>query len=328
MQPNEMRPTVWWSIPCLDSRRIDPLPLPNRHFVLDWAKLNSEQVADVMSILRVEDAKHQPSGLESTIISIRRSRPTPDNRMLAYREFFVEVLIDEMEETTARVTSMVSVCLNREYFEDENGQEITHYELMQRITGNQEPIIAGDAECILRLGASLPKNEFAWTEERANTIAQFLDVVQRICSSEWYRHPQVLTFEVQNGGDSSKFPDQSESELLEAVFPNDSKTLEVLAYFRQLHAKDRLLERACEVFIETCSDQRKNVWLEDLVVSFKQMIDTQPVPFNVPFSRRKIIQIFMYGAGLLHSKSVGGDEQLLANLIQSQGKHRVVTIFN
>jgi len=322
-------PTVFWSVSCFDKRRAQPFPVYNRHFELDWSLLNKQQVCEVLAIVSPKTGKgHSPSGLDSTVIAIQRSRNQPDNRMLAYRKYFTERFEDAAEDNRLACTSFVCVNLNREYFEDENGDEISHYAMIQHVSGQSKPVILGDPDSVLRLSQSTPANVSEWSEQSANTLAQFLDVVRRICCSDWYRRPQAFTFEIQNGGDSSKFPDPADSKLLEAVFPNASETLAVLAYFRQLHAADKLLIRACDVFVRTCGDERKKFWVSERMESFTEMIDSPPIPFNTTETRREIIRMFMYGAGLLHANSSHGDDKKLIELIRSQGKHRAVAVFN
>ena len=183
-------PTVFWSVSCFDKRRAQPFPVYNRHFELDWSLLNDQQVCDVLAIVCPKTGKaHSPSGLDSTVISIQRSRNQPDNRMLAYRKYFTERFEDAAEDNRLACTSFVCVNLNREYFEDENGEEISHYAMIQHVSGQSEPVIIGDPDSVLRLSQSTPVNVSEWSEQSANTLAQFLDVIRRICSSDWYRRP-------------------------------------------------------------------------------------------------------------------------------------------
>lgn len=321
-------PIVLWSIPCFDKRREQPFPVYNRLFVLDWSALTVEQVADVISIIQPKRKSHSPSSLDSTVISISRSHERADDRMLAYRKHFVERTENPSDDNKSLSQAFVFVNLNREYFEDETGEEISHYAMIQHVSGQEEPIILDDPDSILRLAPSSPINVSQWSEESANTIAQFLDVVERIFGSKWYRRPPVFTFEIQSGGDAAKFPTASDSELLEAVFPDHSETIAVLAYFRQLHAADRLFTRTCEAFIRTCGDERIRFWMTEHLESFRGMVDSAPIPFTEMGTRREIIKMFMYGAGLLHATSNDGADVKLAEMIRKHGKHRVVMVFN
>ena len=316
-------PTIYWTISCFDKRRREPLPVYNRHFVLEWRRLDKRQIADVVSI--VNGTGHEdpaPSSLHASVISIRRYVSRPDNRMLQYRQYFVEA-----QGLDWARGDHVPVDLGRDYFEDENGAEITEYEMYQYVTGKKQPVIVGNPESIITLGTSPPRNCERWTESSSNTIAQFLDVVRGICESNWYLQSQSLTFEIPSR-DSRTLPDPGNSRMLEAVFPTDGETLSVLAYFRQLHAGDKLLSHACKSYINACSDPRKVLWIDERMRSFARLVDSPPTMFSVSHTRREIIRMFMYGAGLLHATSKHGDDKKLHELIGSQGKERAVTVFN
>jgi hypothetical protein len=248
--------------------------------------------------------------------------------MLAFRKYFLEKAENPVEDNQSLHQSFVFVNLNREYFEDEAGREVSLYAMIQHVSGQEEPVILGDPESVLRLAPSTPINVSQWSEESANTIAQFLDVVERICGSKWYRRPPVFTFEFQSDGDSTEFPAASDSQLLEAVFPDHTETIAVLAYFRQLHAADRLFTRTCETFLRTCGDHRKSLWMTERLESFRCMVDSSPIPFTEMGTRREIIRMFMYGAGLLHANSNDGADVKLAEMIGKHGQHRVVMVFN
>lgn len=322
-------PTVFWSIPCFDRRRTNPLPVHNRVYVLSWDLVPEILIHEVLEILKPIDRRTPlPSSFESSVISVCRTPIRPDNRMLAFRKYFVELPENATENCNPQNHSFITVNLHREYFEDETGKEISCYQMLQHVSGQKEPVISGDADSVLRLPYEKPVNVEQWTEDSANTVAHFIDVIERICESNWFRRPPIFTFEVQGGGSSSKFPSASDSKLLRAMFPNDKETVGVLAYFRQLHAKDKLFSNACEIFIRTCGDKRKTHWMTEQLESFKKMIDSPPMPFQEFGTRRAIIRMFMYGAGLLHANSDHGDDKTLTHLIQTHGQQRTVMVFN
>ena len=120
-----------------------------------------------------------------------------------------------------------------------------------------------------------------------------------------------------------------DSKLLEAEFPDDEDTMSVLAYFRQLHAADRLVEKACDAYIAHVGDGRKQWWVNERKQSFISLIDKPSVPYDTGGqTRRQIISMFMYGAGLLHSSSKYGADSDLDAFIIRHGKHEAVMIFN
>jgi hypothetical protein len=180
--------------------------------------------------------------------------------------------------------------------------------------------IIGDPKSVLRLGPVSPREVSSWTVDNANAIGQFLDVVRRIHVSAWFHQPHSLT--------SVSTKDQV-SELLEAIFPDDAATMSVLAYFRQLHGGDKLLLRACDVYLAHVGDGRKYWWIDERKKAFTNLVDSRPLPFSlVKMSRRDIVRMFMYGGGLLHSESNRGDDVALQSFLTEHGKHKAVTIFN
>ncbi len=259
-------PLVMWTIPCFDKRRERPFPVFNRTFVLDWSQLFPEQVEEVMRIVESDKpSPHSPEGLGTTIVTVSRSRDVPDWRMLKFRRFFQEQPLAEAErqlqDCSVRGHWVKMVDVNAEYFEDESGKAITHYEMIQYVSGQAEPIIPGDDESILRLALSPPTAIGEWDSTAANTISHFMEVVERICSSAWFRSPKTITFETTQT--TPPLVVTKNSRLLEAIFPNDEETMAVLAYFRQLHAGDKLLSKAVERYSKHCTDSRKVWWVQE-----------------------------------------------------------------
>lgn len=315
-------PTVVMSILCFDRKRQPPLPLDNRQIRLEWSRLTPDETSDFMAILNHDKSKFHPRGFDETVITVSHGSRAEKPDFLKYRHAFVEMSDDEASILWQREDRGRGHILSapHEYIEDENGLPTSMYEIMQFVTGREAPIILGDPQSILRLGASVPLNAAQWTVEKANTIAQFLDVVRRIYHSEWCHNPASLTSVSSKSGESA---------LLEAIFPNDGQVTSVLAYFRQLHAADKLYSKACDVYIAHVADVRKRHWVDHEKQSFELMIDEAPRFFQKTTStRRKIIGMFMYGAGLLHSDSKYGEDRALRDLITNEGRHEAILLFN
>ena len=82
-------------------------------------------------------------------------------------------------------------------------------------------------------------------------------------------------------------------------------------------------------YIAHAGDGRKQWWVNERKQSFESLVDSPPAPDNTNGqTRRQIIQMFMYGAGLLHSSSKYGDDAALDAFISHHGKHEAVMIFN
>jgi hypothetical protein len=83
------------------------------------------------------------------------------------------------------------------------------------------------------------------------------------------------------------------------------------------------------VYIAHAGDARKQWWVNKRKQSFASLIDSAPVPYNTNGqTRRDIVRMFMYGAGLLHSSSQDGDDAALKVFIADHGKHEAVMVFN
>ncbi len=326
MSESDPLPIVLWAVACFDRRRENPFPVYNRWYSLDWSKLTPEQGRDILGILRRREPAplHSPSGFDETVATLSFRSTSHDTAMLQYRSLFSEIPDNDAEsflqDAERRHCGIEFVSIEPEYFEDETGTPITSYEMIQHVSGQHFPIIVGDPESILRLGPVSPADIEHWHSEKANTIAQFLDIVQRICASQWMRSPLSITT-------LSRTCDLSE--LLEAAFPTDEKTMSVLAYFRQLHAGDRLLVKAVDAYVAHCGDDRKRWWVDERRQLFTHLVDSPPMPFNTDgATRREIVRMFMYGAGLLHSSSQHGDDAALNAFVAKHGQHKTVVIFN
>ena len=136
-------PFVLWSIPCFDREREKPLPVFNRSYVLEWSELDHAQLREVIEILGSRKSDDLiPSNLDSVVFKMSRTPSMPDDRMLKYRKYFKEIDGSSLQSMfdASRASQLIFVDLNRDYFEDENGNEVTHYEMIAQVTGNERPI--------------------------------------------------------------------------------------------------------------------------------------------------------------------------------------------
>ena len=322
-------PLLLWIIPCFDKRREKPFPVYNRSFRLNWESLSESEQQQVSEILAEKDEQDtpKPSGLATQVVTLSRNARKPDLRMLRFRQAFVELDKEALKQEWEKYGWGKFVDLNTEYFEDETGKQISDYEMIQHVSGDEQPVIIGDSKSVIKLGPSTPTATAQWNTASANTISQFLNVIERIYASAWFAGRKSISYEIEQNSQAGTGQLET-SKLLEALYPSDEETIAVLAYFRQLHAGDRLFVKAVECYKKHCGDQRKIWWIDAEKQRFEQLIDLQPRPFNVPHTTREIIKMFMYGAGLLHSTSNDGADKQLIQFIQSRGRQNVVAIFN
>lgn len=317
-------PKLFWCIPCFDRRKEKPFPVCQKWYWLDWDELSPEDTEAVTAVLEDQKPKQAfaPNGLGESVTTFYFGHDGTDERWFHYRHLFKEVpendFVALIPQHGQRTWDMVRV--PGEYFEDETGSPITSYEMIQHVSGQEFPIILGDPNSIMRLGTVDPVNVGEWTEEKANTIAQFLDVVTRIWQSRWLH--QRLSM-------SAKTDPLGAKELLEAVFPDDHDTMAVLAYFRQLHAGDKLLGNAVDAYVSHCGDRRKIDWVNERKHRFEVLVDSPPTFDTGGKTRREVLQMFMYGARLLHGGTPHQNaDKRLEELISRLGKHETVMMFN
>lgn len=320
------RPVICWKVFCFDRREEKPPPFIIKTLSLDWNQVSDEDAICILSILQEQTTKKTktPDDTYTRTVTLSYCIQCPDWRMLRYRHFFKEVDSTELHrEWTASSLEypLLNVNLNADYYEDEEGKQITEYEIKQCVSGVDQPIIPGDTECILCLGAVRPKDPKTWKQTDSDTIAHFLEIVTRIYASNWYLSPHTITYHVRKSDNK---------QLVQLLIPYDQSTMGVLAYLRQLHAaNDKLLEKACNAYIIQCSDGRKRAWVNERMNAFTKVIDSPPFLISKHrHTSRKIMRMFFYGAGLLHSTSNSNEEFKLAAFVDEHGRQKAVTIFN
>jgi hypothetical protein len=325
-------PCVYWLISCFDKRRKNPFPRYNRRFVLDWAQVSPAEAEQILIIVRASRPKsrHSPKGFNTAVVTVSHgSRTTSDPRILEYRRYFREAKPGEVNRRFMEAPDILYVAEPYDdYCEDETGKPISEIEQFQYITGEETPILAGKSKSVLRIGPTPPAHPETWAVETANTIAQLLEVFERIVSSAWCRTPPSMTYEVSTPSGSS-LPEPSASTLLEAVFADHEETMAVLAYFRQLCSKkDWLLVKATDLYLKHCSDGRKQVWVATEKAEFESVIVRKTWPFDLGYGPCQLLEMFIYGARMLHASSDHADDDRLNALVKLHGSHKLVMIFN
>ena len=118
------------------------------------------------------------------------------------------------------------------------------------------------------------------------------------------------------------------SGIVEAVFPETEDTAGVLPLFRQLYSRsksDNLLHRTSRIYNRHVSDDRKRIWLEQMLKFFDHMLAVPPfVLQGTAYSTCDFLDIFLYGTRLLHAKSNRDSETKFAQLVGQFGREKVV----
>ncbi len=239
---------LFWVIPTFDRHLKGPFPLPKRYYELDWTKASKDEQAEIIKILGISDDSHKQEllglGARSETFSVGPSKP--DERMLRFRWMFVQKPIEELKRLTSdsEKSYRVLMCidLNREYFEDETGQEISMREMMQIATGNKNTT-PFNAEDIAKIGPTDICTSEAWTIEKANTLFNFIQAVWLIWHSSWARKRSTMMV--------------GPNLVIKCDFPTVESMCAVLTLFRQLYATDALMEDTCKIYNEHCNNATK-----------------------------------------------------------------------
>jgi hypothetical protein len=320
---------VSWVIPTFDRRLKGPFPLPQRYYVLDWTKTSENDQVEIMKILNISDDSHEQEsamlGTKSETWSV--GAPEPNERMLRFRQMFVEKPVAEIGRMANDIGKsyrmFTGVNFHREYFEDETGREISMREMMQIATGNKN-IILFDAENMVRLGPCPICARETWTADKANTLFNFIQVVRLIWNSSWARKKPSITTHFDNEGEANVTCD----------FPEVESMCAVLTLFRQLYAGDALMERTCQIYMKHSSNEPKKQWVNHCLKSFKQSLDMNPHLIHLQgCTMEQLFDAFLYGTGIVHSPSDRDhrnreNRNRLSELVRQRGREKVIMAVN
>jgi hypothetical protein len=214
----------------------------------------------------------------------------------------------------------ISVNLNRDYYEDETGHEISKQEIMQ-LAHDSNNIITFDAKDIVQLGACTISARETWTIDKANILFNFIQVVRLILNSSWaQKKSSITTYR------------KDKTEGLDCDFPPVEDISAILTLFRQLYASDKLMEKACEVYKEHSSNITKKDWADHCLSNFKRIIDRELGYFYLlpGCTIRQLFEAFLYGTGLVHSPDNKNIENRnrLSELVSQHGREKVIMAVN
>lgn len=313
---------VYWVIQTFDRRLKGPFPLPRHYYEFDWTKASENEQAEIIKILGIYDDSHKQEllgiGEQSETFSVGATKP--DERMLRFRRMFVEKPIEELKRSTSDSEKsyrvITGVNLNREYFEDETGQEISTREMMQIATGDKN-IISFNAEDIAKIEPTDICAREAWTVDKANTLFNFIQVVRLIWRSSWARKRSTITI----------YP----GSVVKCDFPTVESMCAVLTLFRQLYATDALMENTCKIYNEHCNNATKKKWVDFCIEGFRQSLDGNPSFIHLQgCSVKHLFEAFLYGTGIVHSPSDRNRENRnrLFKLVRQHGREKVIMAVN
>ena len=225
--------------------------------------------------------------------------------MARYRHLFIEgdyngIVAELRRRSLRRIIKLVSA--GSDYVENESG-----HPLARRQPG-------GGDTCAGPGRNAMPG---CWTSIEADTIAHFLSVTHQIGDSRWIHTPAVVT----------QRQTRTEIKTIRRDFPDDDSVRSVCTLFRQLYEQsgpDCLLPRACNTFERFCDDPRKREWAASVRKGFAQGLESRAFPLPDSVTVVALLEAFLYGQRVMHSRSRRGAEATLSRLYVDHGEELVV----
>ena len=318
---------VYWPISCFDRRKDNPLQVDTRFLVLDEGKATDEEKQRILELVRSDNVNgsQMPTEVGKGVLTISHGPHGTGREILKYRHLFreceegLEQIMKEAEKAPG-LLSLKCVSLMGEYFEDENGNEITKTKMHDYMAG-APVIIHGEPDSVTRFGPSRPKEREAWTIDTANTIGCFLQVTDLICGSRWFNSALSIT-----SGEAEQITD--------SAFPSAESALGVLVLFRQLYSsnpQDDLFNRACGYYVRHVGNRGKAEFVKAEKKSFNSLLRESPPLFekDVGCSTRDLLEAFLYGTGIMHSQVKDKtDATRLNRMLETRPPERIVMAFH
>ena len=312
---------VSWVIPTFDRRIKGPMPPPTLYYELDWTKASGNEQAEIIEILGISDnsKKEEFVGLGKQSETFSIGATNLHERMLQFRQMFVGKSTDHLKRLTSdsKIRVFTGVNINRDYFEDETGQEISVQEMIQIVEGNKN-LILFDVENIAKIGPTDICSVEKWTVDKANILFNFIQVVRVIWRSSWFRKSPTITM--------------SSGSIVKSDFPTVENMCSILTLFRQLYApSDKLMKEVCEVYGEHSSNATKKIWVSDCLKRFNQSLDT--IPFFIQSQKcttKDLFDAFLYGTGMVHSPENRNSKHrdALSKVVEQCGREKVIMAVN
>lgn len=208
--------------------------------------------------------------------------------MVKYRRYWKEQ--DQPKEQSGPRIRSGGFCV-LDYYEDEAGNPLTNLQYMQALMGQEDIIVFGNPNSVLRLGPADIARPEKWTVEKANTVAHFLEVVNCLAVSDWVRTETSYTSTVDAAGNR---------QILDFQRPNVLVMNSVLVFIRQLMAEgDRLFQLATDAYLCHVGDEAKKCYVTERRHRFNDLLNkpTHDIPEK---NGRELLALFFYGFGMVH----------------------------
>jgi len=217
--------------------------------------------------------------------------------MLRYRHLFREnnPTKDESNPLCQRHNEISTVFIH-DYFEDENGNELSNKQMAEILTGKPDAIMfpAGakqhDIDYALSDKLPIPIDKISLSQDQLKVLGYFARDLREMLASSFYKDgPGTLTSSCGNA-----------PTLSTAV--TDEEIRSFVTIFRRLYMEKEPANflKAVAVFKEAVRSYRLSNWVKGVAGEYEAELKVKPnfVPFlgqdKFPFARKRIIDVFLY----------------------------------
>ena len=220
-----------------------------------------------------------------------------DRKMLKYRHLFHEQKYSDAEfkDMVERHAKTDTFCIP-DYFEDENGEELTSERMGQVLTGNPDAVMVPrgakqhDIEFMFAPKPSVDLGDIQISEEDLKTLLYF---------SRDYRKMEASNCLIEGPG---RIIIRSDADpVIQTSVPDKEIHSFVMVYRLLYMTGDRgNFLKAAEVFAKVVSPNPVGKWVKGVAEEYKQSLDSVPFPIpsvpegGVTFTRKRLIDAFLY----------------------------------
>ena len=293
-------PMLYWSI--LTFNKENEFPPERKVYYLDWAKLNKEQILDVLSIIssnKFDNIKIEKEGLP-VCDNINFTPPNHRNyrvqrKIIEYRKHFIPSSMDKILQMEYSRLQPVNV---DNYFENYKGKRVC---ITKNINGDKtispyvfpksNSITLGGLHCILALGNSAMKNKDKWMQKDTDTVAHFLQAYEAIHDSSIIKNYQPRITTNENG------------DTLHCDIPTMESIVYILVLFRQM-IEEKLFQQAVSRYRKFVDCEHKKCWVEWERDEFLHFLNECPMQVSIKpmgIDNRQLLDAFFYGSLIAHT---------------------------
>ena len=181
----------------------------------------------------------------------------------------------------------------------------------------------GHPETVMRNGPAALRNAADWTVDHANDLAHFVQVVDALNKSQWFRDGVELSYDTD--GTTSGFSN-----------PKSDAVVSALALIRQFMLKqDKIFEHTLKIYKTFCGDGMKVLFVE-MELQFFQKLLKRPLHISEHHNEsalkkltvERMIDLVVYGSGLFHRKSRDRLEPEFAQLLANCPREKILFAFH